>query len=623
MATRKQKVNFAIRRFRGFWDRFKQSKRGMLGTIILVFFLCLAIFAPLIATYEPIDPQMGVGEYPPSPTRGIKIAEDLCKPAWYKYLPWIERGQTESTEKFYNVIEYHPELGLTLQMFAREGATYALDDSLRLQYRVSSIEKVEATFPNGTTRELSHTSEWYVELSRPREIRLKQVYPDGTNFKVSYVTGADLVENIEVVPANLFSSSESFSDWTWQTNSSGLVDVSYNSEKGFSFTSGEEVNRGCLQISYATGGTIPSEAAEVTVSKPFTYPYSAPPVSFSIHSSILVEGTSQITVNFLFFREGETNPFLLMSHLQHASTTYIHYNDKSENPTIADNVGLNPPQDRIFANPGNYTFSIQIVFPSKESNAKVYLDNVNCIIYGNIFGVMGTDNGLPFPRDIFSLLAYGSRVSLFVGVLTAIFSTIIGLFVGLVAGYMGGVVDEGAMRLADLLLVLPTLPLFIVLVVAMRAVAGMVSMWNIIIILTLFGWMSFSRSIRSMVLSIRERTFIEAAKAAGAGKLHIINRHIIPNVFSLVYITLAMAVPGAIVVEASLSWLGLGDPNVASWGKILYDFNVSGVVISKGLLEYWFWIFPACGAIALLATAFILIGYALDEILNPRLRERR
>jgi peptide/nickel transport system permease protein len=179
------------------------------------------------------------------------------------------------------------------------------------------------------------------------------------------------------------------------------------------------------------------------------------------------------------------------------------------------------------------------------------------------------------------------------------------------------------MRFADLLLVLPTLPLFIVLIVSLKRVSGFVSMWNIIIILTLLGWMGFARSVRSMVLSIRERSFIEAARAAGAGKLHIVNRHIVPNVFALVYITLATAVPGAIITEASLSWLGLGDPMLPSWGKVLYDFNVSGIATTKGLTDYWFWIFPACIAIALLATAFILVGYALDEILNPRLRERR
>jgi len=148
-------------------------------------------------------------------------------------------------------------------------------------------------------------------------------------------------------------------------------------------------------------------------------------------------------------------------------------------------------------------------------------------------------------------------------------------------------------------------------------------LWNIIILLTLFGWMSFARSVRSMVVSLRERAFVEAAKAAGAGTMHIINRHILPNVFALVYITLATSVPGAIITEASLSWLGLGNPLIPSWGKILYDFQSSGIAMTKGLSEFWFWVFPPCISIAVLATAFILIGYALDEILNPRLRERR
>ncbi|MCK4313895.1 ABC transporter permease, partial [Candidatus Bathyarchaeota archaeon] len=152
---------------------------------------------------------------------------------------------------------------------------------------------------------------------------------------------------------------------------------------------------------------------------------------------------------------------------------------------------------------------------------------------------------------------------------------------------------------------------------------GLVSMWNIIILITFFGWMGFSRSVRSMVLSIRERPFIEAAKAAGGGKFYIITKHMIPNVFPLVYVTLATSVPGAIITEASLSWLGLGDKTIPSWGKVLYDFNVSGIAVTKGLTEYWFWIFPPCVSIAILATAFILLGFALDEILNPRLRERR
>ena len=126
-----------------------------------------------------------------------------------------------------------------------------------------------------------------------------------------------------------------------------------------------------------------------------------------------------------------------------------------------------------------------------------------------------------------------------------------------------------------------------------------------------------------MVLSLRERPFIESAKASGAGVGYIIFRHILPNVFALVYISLATSVPGAIIAEASLAWLGLGDINIPSWGLMLYDFSRTETAIVSGLGEYWFWVIPPGVAIALMALAFILMGFSLDEILNPRLRQRR
>jgi ABC-type dipeptide/oligopeptide/nickel transport system permease subunit len=625
MATRRQKLNFAMKRLKDFWNQFRRSKRGIVGMAIIVFFCVVAIFASYIAPYRPIDPQMDVGDYGVhGQGGGIQIADRLAKPSWYTYLPWIYRGQTALKEYFHNLVTYYPEVGW-LQTFGTEKQVNATDDALILSSRVSSIAKVEVLYPNGTVQELSSPAEWYVESFRPREVRLVNVYPNDTKFEVDYYTGTDLVPNMEVVEDHSFNSNQSLNEWnngTWTSNYPDLTSVSYNTQKGFSFTSGPTVNRGCLQISYQPGNSIPSQPVTVTVSRQFTYSYNQPPVSFLIPMSIMVEGAPQVTVNVLFFKENRTEPFLVASILGNSSTAYSNMELNSLNPQIANNVGLNPPQDRIFASPGKYNFSIQVIF-SANTSGKVYVDDVNCVLYGNIFGIMGSDNGIPYPRDIFSLLVYGSRVSLVVGILTAVLSTVIGLFLGLASGYIGGLLDEGIMRFADLLMVLPTLPLFIVLMAALRTTSGAISMWNIIIILTFFGWMYFARSVRSMVLSIRERAFIEAAKASGAGKLHIINRHIIPNVFALVYITLATAVPGAIITEASLSWLGLGDPTLASWGKILYDFNISGVAVTAGLTEYWFWIFPACIAICVLALAFILVGFALDEILNPRLRQRR
>jgi peptide/nickel transport system permease protein len=168
------------------------------------------------------------------------------------------------------------------------------------------------------------------------------------------------------------------------------------------------------------------------------------------------------------------------------------------------------------------------------------------------------------------------------------------------------------MRVCDVLLVLPGLPLLIVLV----AVLG-TSIDNLIILLGALGWMGFARVVRSQVISLRERPFIEAAKAVGAGKTHIMFRHILPNVMSLVYVTLATTVPGNIVAEASLGFLGFTDPNRMSWGLMLNN------MASNTAYQNWWWVLPPGLCIAFIAIAFILFGYALDEVLNPRLRLRR
>lgn len=631
MATRKQKVNFAIKRFKGFWNQFKRSKRGMLGLAIIVAFSLVAIFAPLIAPYKPLEPSIPAGKYYPGvSTTGLKIAYPLSKPIWYKYLPWIQRGVVETTEKFYSYT--YTELGIVRQNFIpeenysplytlEEKKNVSVNDYILLSKKVSAITKIQVTFPNETTKEIPFPSDeaQYVP-GTSRQIKISSIYPSDTRFDVTYQTGVDLVENMDIVKDHMFTSSASFDEWSLQTTEPASVNFEYDSQSGFAYTN-QEKERGCLKLSYTSSETS-SGTVNITILKRFSYPYYEAPKQFFVHTSLRLASESQVTMEILFFRENDGNWFLVKRHYLTPSSVYSHVTFLSDEPIIKEYVGVSPPQDKIFATPSNYSFAIRFIIPS-DKDATMYMDNAQCIMYGNIFGLLGTDNAKPFPSDIFSLLVHGTNVSLTVGVLTAVFSTFIGLFLGLISGYVGGIVDEGIMRFTDLLLVLPTLPLFIVLTVSMRAASGYISIWNIIIILTLFGWMGFARSVRSMVLSIRERAFIEAAKAAGGSRLHIINRHIVPNVFALVYITLAMSVPGAIITEASLSWLGLGDPRLASWGKILYDFNVSGVVTSKGLLEYWFWVFPACIAIALLATAFVLVGYALDEILNPRLRERR
>jgi ABC-type dipeptide/oligopeptide/nickel transport system permease subunit len=606
MAIHKARRTFVIKRFKGFWDQFKQNKRGVLGAFIILFFILLAIFAPVISPYVAIDPQLDPGAYPAyGEFGGPKIAEVLCTPSWYKYLPWIPKGSVERTAVFNNFI---------VEEF---GKNWSNIENVQLSERIAEPLKLQAALPDGTSKNLIFGEEWNWDILDPRAININcaKDLPNSTIITLTYLTGLDVTGNIEVVPDHNFASNQTFyDDWTW-TSSTESVQVKYNSEAGYK-------SDGCAEISY---NPLNENEASAILLKSFEYPYWSPPVSFGLYWSIHVVGQSgdEVTVSLLMFKENETNSFLLCRNVTKTSTTkYVHERAVSTSLETRESVGSLTPEETVFPTSGNYTFVVKVTFPKKEK-VTVYLDNLNCVLYGNSFGLLGTDNARPYPQDQFSLLVYGSRVSLIVGILAAVFSTVIGLFLGLTAGYVGGIVDEATMRIADLFLVLPTLPLFIVLIAVLQATYGLVSMWNIIIVLTLFGWMGFARTVRSLAISLRERPFVEAAKAAGAGKFYIINRHIIPNVFSLIYVTLATAVPGAIITEASLSWLGLGDPSIPSWGKMLYDFNTSGIAVTRGLTDYWFWIFPPCISIALLATAFILVGFALDEILNPRLRERQ
>jgi peptide/nickel transport system permease protein len=272
------------------------------------------------------------------------------------------------------------------------------------------------------------------------------------------------------------------------------------------------------------------------------------------------------------------------------------------------------PAKIMFNRPGEYRFGVEVSFNDtsvgESVEATVYLDDLWLRVFGNSYGLLGTDQ---YGRDVFTQLAYGTRISLFIGLVTAFLTTFIGLAVGITAGYVGGIVDQILMRFTDMLLVIPEVALFIVLV----AVAG-ASIWNLIWIMVIVGWTGFARISRSQTLSLKERPFVEAAKAVGGGKAHIIFRHIVPNVMSLVYVSLATAVPGAIINEAWLSFLGLGDPNLMTWGRMLHDVES----LTSGIYMWW-WVIPPGLCIAAISLSFILIGYALDDVLNPKLRERR
>lgn len=618
MATRRRKLEFTISRIKGFWKEFRRSKKGISGVIILVFFVTMALAAPLLTPYDPIRPMRDVNRYPKyGMGMGPKIADNLCYPVWYKYLPWVPRGHVQRQEIFRNIIRNVTSLRPPLrQYFGLRGENATDENMMVLHYACINVTKVEVKMSNETSwRELTENVQWRWSDKDPRIVNVLIFFPNESDFRVSYYSGADIVENMVLVQDFKFSKNSSLTEWNYTRNNA--VTVNYNPLNGTE-------KDGCLEITFSQNKT-----SNLQILKYFNYSGLIPPKSFLAHISLKVAG-GPCEVDLIFYRVQSngtlTKPFYI-GKFNNVSIVYDHELVISTSEKVRESVGsaynVNYelfPADFIFRQPGKYAFGAWI---KSRNETKVYIDNFNCILYGNAFGLLGTDNSPQYPRDLFSALVYGSRVSLLVGLLTAILSTLIGLVAGLASGYLGGIVDETVMRVADLLLVLPGLPLFIVLAAVMKATYGLVSIWNIILILTLLGWMGFARTVRSMALSIKERPFIEAAKASGASTSYIIFRHVVPNVFALVYVTLAMSVPGAIITEASLSWLGLGDPMVASWGKTLYDFNVSGVAVTRGLTDYWFWIFPPCIAIMFLSMSFILIGFALDEILNPRLRLRR
>lgn len=229
--------------------------------------------------------------------------------------------------------------------------------------------------------------------------------------------------------------------------------------------------------------------------------------------------------------------------------------------------------------------------------------------------VLGTND---IGQDIFSELIFGTRVSLLIGFAAAFFTVTIGTLIGVVAGFMGGTVDEILMRFTDVIMILPTIPLLILLM----AIFGKQSFFITVLAISILGWTGTARMVRASTLSIKERMYVEASKAIGAGDRHIITKHILPNVSPLIMATMIYQVAGAMMTEASLAFLGLGDPSNKSWGMILHYAQTSGGWYANMGYPAWWWIITPGLCIALTISSLVLIGQAMEEIINPRLRRR-
>ena len=236
----------------------------------------------------------------------------------------------------------------------------------------------------------------------------------------------------------------------------------------------------------------------------------------------------------------------------------------------------------------------------------------------------GTDE---LGRDLLNLTVHGARISMIIGLMATIITIVIGSLVGIVAGFVGGVVDNVLMRISDFFLVLPTIVLALILAPIILDVIGpqasflgiRATLLVIVIVIGLTSWATTARVIRSQVLSLKERMFVDRARVIGSGPGRIMRRHILPNVVNLIVAQAVLTFATAVFTETTLAFIGLGDPAAPSWGQILNNAQSAG---APGLGAWWY-IVPPATAVVLVVLSFTLLGNALDEVLNPKGSSRR
>ncbi len=227
---------------------------------------------------------------------------------------------------------------------------------------------------------------------------------------------------------------------------------------------------------------------------------------------------------------------------------------------------------------------------------------------------LGTD---PLGRDILSMIMYSTPREFVLGITAALITVLIGTFIGASCAYYGGVIDVFFMRLADIVMLFPSLALLMVLSAFME-----LTLFRLAVILgTLSGFGSITLVLKAQALTVKVRPFIEAAKSAGASDAYIIFKHIIPNIMPLSFLYMMFNVTGAIFTEAVLSFLGLANIRM-SWGVIIQMAESSGYLMGASIGTYWWLWAPAGICITLLCSAFYFLGRGLEEIVNPRLRKR-
>lgn len=236
---------------------------------------------------------------------------------------------------------------------------------------------------------------------------------------------------------------------------------------------------------------------------------------------------------------------------------------------------------------------------------------------GSVLRVVGPSLDHPlgttqYGYDLLSQLILGTRVSLIVGVTAAFIAVFIGTNIGLISAYYGGVVDSALMRVTDIAYGLPFLPFALIFVIVIGQ-----SITSITLAIAFIMWRSTARVVRSQVLSHKERAYVESAEAAGASNLRIMYIHILPNVLPLAFLYTAFSVAWAIIIEASISFLGFGDTEMISWGRMIFQAQNADVIHFA-----WWWVFPPGLAIIMVVMSVFFISRSLEKLVHPSLRHK-
>ncbi len=335
-----------------------------------------------------------------------------------------------------------------------------------------------------------------------------------------------------------------------------------------------------------------------------------------------VEYSDSVLLHISVIKPDETELLLLSTALPYTDTKTQHHerifttdnnikkNLEFQSANLAVDKNTKSSEMMIFSDKngevmtGRYLFFVNFY----GINQQMEILDSKLIVGGKAFGMMGTDE---LRRDLMVGLLWGTPLALFIGIVVAVGSVVIGLIYGVYAGFKGRKTDESMMRFNDIIYALPALPFLIILAVTISN-----SIFLIIGFLMIFSWVGIAKVSRSMTLQIKIKQYVEASKIMGQTDSKIISKHIIPQLLPYAFASIAISVPAAITTEAGLSFLGLGDPTFPTWGQILHDANTFGAA-ARGL---WWWIVPPGAMVAITGLAFVFIGNALDTIINPKLK---